>query len=90
MAAKPPVPVSDVKYVGNPDTFQLLCKASSEIEGWMKTTKAMLITSGCLIQTTSQQRNPDGSFTIAESLCFIRDVRIDADVNGGKKLVVSK
>lgn len=30
--------VKDIKIVGNGDTFKLLCKASSESEGWMKST----------------------------------------------------
>ena len=29
--------------VGNGDMFKLLCKASSQKEGWMKSTKAMEI-----------------------------------------------
>jgi len=35
--------VKDIKVVGNGDMFRLLCKASSEEEGWMKSTKAMEI-----------------------------------------------
>ena len=31
--------VSDIKIVGDGDTFALLCKASSESQGWMKSTK---------------------------------------------------
>src|SRR3954463_12780523 len=33
--------VPDIKVVGNGDLWQLLCKASSEREGWMKSSKAM-------------------------------------------------
>lgn len=33
--------VPDIKVVGNGDMFRLLCKASSQNEGWMKSTKAM-------------------------------------------------
>jgi len=82
--------VSDVIYVGNAATFQLLCKSSSAIEGWTKSTTAMSLESGCLVQTTTQQLNKDGSYALSESLCFIPNTRIDADVNGGKKLVVAK
>jgi hypothetical protein len=32
--------VKDIKVVGNGDMFRLLCKTSSENEGWMKSTKA--------------------------------------------------
>lgn len=69
--------VKDIKVVGNGDTFQLICKASSEAEGWMKSTKAMEIRGvGCVVQVTTQQRNPDGSYSIAEALTFVPGVRI--------------
>jgi len=32
--------VSDLKIFGNGDTFKLICKASSEEEGWMKSTNS--------------------------------------------------
>ena len=64
--------VSDLVVWGNGDMFKLLCKASSEKEGWMKSTKAMEIESlGCIVQVTTQQRNPDGSYSIAEALTFV-------------------
>ena len=64
--------VSDLVVWGNGDMFKLLCKASSEKEGWMKSTKAMEIKSlGCIVQVTTQQRNPDGSYSIAEALTFV-------------------
>lgn len=78
--------VSDVKVVGNGDLFQLLCKASSESEGWMKSTKAMEMPHGCLVQVSTQQRNPDGSYSVAEALTYVPNVRIVVDINGGKKL----
>ncbi len=81
------VNVPDVKVVGNGDMFQLLCKASSKIEGWMKSTKACEISGmGCLVQVTTQQRNPDGSYTVAEALSFVPNTIIVEDVNNGRKL----
>lgn len=81
------VNVKDIQVVGNGDLFQLLAKASSQSEGWMKSTKAMETTSGCLVQVTTQQRNPDGSYSVAEALALVPDVTIVPDVNGGRKLV---
>ena len=82
--------VKDIRVVGNGDLFQLLAKASSEEEGWMKSTKAMQIGDiGCLVQVTTQQRNADGSYAVAEALTFAPDVVIVADDNGGRKLVPS-
>lgn len=80
--------VRDIKVVGNGDSFRLLCKASSEAEGWMKSTKALEIPNvGCVVQTTTQQINPDGTNSIAEALVFVPGVRIEADDNEGRRLV---
>lgn len=80
--------VSDIVIVGNGDMFQLLCKASSEELGWMKSTKACQTDVGCLVQVTTQQRNMDFTYSIAEALTFVPGVKIvEDDINGGKKLV---
>lgn len=68
--------VPDLKTTGNPDLFQLLCKASSEDEGWMKSTKVMQCPNGCVVQVSTQQRNPDGSYAVAEALTFVPNVSI--------------
>lgn len=74
--------VSDLNVVGNGDMFKLLCKASSQEEGWMKSTKAMEIPSvGCVVQVTTQQDNH-----IAEALTFVPGVKIVDDANGLRKL----
>lgn len=78
--------VKDLVVVGNGDMFRLLCKASSQEEGWMKSTKAMEVVGGCLVQVTTQQRNLDGSYVVAEALSFVPGVVIVADVNNGRKL----
>jgi len=66
--------VVDLVKWGDPDRFRLLCKASSEAEGWMKSTKVMQAPNGCVVQVTTQQRNPDGSYAIAEALTFVPGV----------------
>jgi len=72
--------VSDLQIFGNGDTFKLICKASSGVEGWMKSTKAMEIPNiGCVIQVTTQQGD-----NIAEALTFVPGVRIEA-IGGDKK-----
>lgn len=87
--------VKDIKVFGNGDMFQLLCKASSQTEGWMKSTKALEIPdSGCVVQVTTQQRNPDGSYSVAEALTFVPGAVIarDTDAEGavvGRRLVMS-
>jgi len=82
--------VSDIQFFGNPDAFKLICKAWSGIEGWMKSTKAMEIPgAGCLVQVTTQQKNPDGSYSIAEALTAIPGVRIVEDT-GPDGTVISR
>jgi len=78
--------VKDIKVVGNGDMFQLLCKASSYAEGWMKSTKAMEVAEGCVVQVTTQQLNIDGTYSLAEAVTYVPGVRIVGDVNGGCKL----
>lgn len=68
--------VKDIVFWGNGDTFKLISKASSENEGWMKSTKAMDTGNGCVVQVTTQQRNIDGTYTLAEAVTFVPDVFI--------------
>jgi len=86
--------VSDLKVWGDGDMFQLLCKASSQAEGWMKSTKAMNIENGgVVVQVTTQQRNPDGSYSLAEAVTYVPNARVvtsatdDAGNVTGRKIV---
>lgn len=73
---------SDIKVFGNGDLFQLLSKASSESQGWMKSCKAMKIEGGgCVVQVTTQYNNPDGSKSVAEALTFVPNVKIEKKEN---------
>jgi len=79
--------VPDLEFYGDKDAFQLICKASSKAEGWMKSTKAMEITGvGCLVQVTTQQ-----GASVAEALTFVPDIKVawidDSDHSKGRKLV---
>lgn len=70
--------VPDLQVVGDGDLFQVITKAWSDSEGWMKCTKALEIKGlGCLIQVTTQQRNPDGTNALAEALTFVPGVKLD-------------
>ena len=79
--AEAKVKVSDIKVFGNGDLFQLIAKASSEEQGWMKSTKAMETPKGCVVQVTTQQGD-----NVAEALTFVPDVSIKVDENGNKYL----
>ena len=76
--------VKDIVFWGNGDTFQLISKASSEAEGWMKSTKAMKCGKDVVIQVTTQQKNPDGSYSVAEALTTVHNKKIveTTDQNG--------
>ena len=76
--------VKDIIFWGNGDTFQLISKASSEAEGWMKSTKAMKCGKDVVIQVTTQQKNPDGSYSVAEALTTVHNKKIveTTDQNG--------
>lgn len=64
--------VPDVVVFGDGDLFKLISKASSQEEGWMKSTKAMQVGhKGCLVQVTTQQKNADGSYSLAEALTYV-------------------
>ena len=76
--------VKDIVFWGNGDTFKLISKASSEAEGWMKSTKAMKCGKDVVIQVTTQQKNPDGSYSVAEALTTVHNKKIveTTDQNG--------
>jgi hypothetical protein len=79
--------VRDIVVFGDGDMFKLLCKASSEQEGWMKSTKACDVGFGCIVQITTQQRNPDGSYAVAEAVTFVPGVTIVGTPEHGRRLV---
>ncbi len=68
------------------ERFKLIAKASSENEGWMKSTKAMDVGTGCIVQVTTQQRNLDGSYAIAEALTYVPGVTIKTTRGEDKKI----
>jgi len=83
--------IKDLQVFGDGDTFKLISKASSQEEGWMKSTKAMQISGndrekgvrlyGCVVQVTTQQRNPDGSYALAEAVTFVPGAKINEVFN---------
>lgn len=77
--------VPDIKTFGNPDTWQLLCKASSVAQGWMKSTKVMRIPGfGVLVQVSSKQ-----DAAIAETVTPVEGGFLDEQKDGTLRLCVS-
>lgn len=80
--------IPDLQVYGDGDTFALLCKASSQGQGWMKSTKVCNVPGGCVVQVTTQQKNPDGSYAVAEALAYVPGVQMfdKAPPNSGRFL----
>ncbi len=83
------VNVPDIVVFGNGDAWQLMGKASTKLQGWMKSTKAMEVPGGCFLQVSTQQKNPDGSYVIAEGVTFAPGLRIIEEHDGDDKDVVT-
>jgi hypothetical protein len=43
----------------------------------MKSTKVCNLPSGCIVQVTTQQKNPDGSYAVAEALTYVSGINMD-------------
>jgi len=80
--------VSDLVVYGDGDTFKLICKSSSETEGWIRSTEAMVIPGiGCVIRVFTQCKNG----AISEALTFVPNVSIfDIDENKDKGRKIRK
>ena len=79
--------IDDAFIFGN-DCWKLITKFSSESRGTMKSTKAMQCGNDVVVQVTTQQRNPDGSYSIAEALTTVKNKKIEelADRSSGQIL----
>ncbi len=89
-ASQAKVNVKDIVFWGNGDTFKLISKASSQNEGWMKSTKALEIEGyGCIVQVSTQQGN-----NVAEAITFVPGVKIEESFNSNEnvaeKIVTSR
>lgn len=84
--------IKDLEVFGDGDTWVLLCKASSESEGWMKSTKVLNVPGGCLVQVTTQQRmnginvQTEYTYVVAEAVTYVPGVEIDKN-SDPRKLV---
>jgi hypothetical protein len=76
--------IADFAFKGNPDTWRLICKAWSYVEGWMRSTKAMEIPgTGCLVNVSSvvdsdydDDGKPVGQQVVSESVTFVPGVKL--------------
>ena len=81
----------DVELVGDGEAFQTLMTISSEKEGWRGSVTAMQAGAGCVVQTSTQQRNPDGSYALSQALTYVPGVRVGPlKLDGGRSLLPIK
>lgn len=66
----------DDAFIFGDDCWKLITKFSSESRGTMKSTKAMQCGESVVVQVTTQQRNPDGSYAVAEALTTVANAYI--------------
>lgn len=66
--------MEEVETYGNPDQFKLLFKAQGK--RWKKSTKALELPNGCLVQVTTERQSRDGEWANAEALVFVPNVRL--------------
>jgi hypothetical protein len=79
----------EIKVLGNPDHFVLLFKATAP--KWSKSTKAMDIGTGCIVQVSTEHLAIDGAVSVAEAVTFVPGVQISDDESGrGKRLILSE
>lgn len=69
----------DVKVYGDPNNLKLLFKAQGKT--WLKSTKALQVPGGCVIQVTTERLQADGSWQNAEALVFVPGVTIKESEN---------
>ena len=62
---------------GNPNHFVVLFKVVSS--NLKKSTKAMQLDNGCIIQVTTERRSPDGAWSVAEAVSFVPGAKIVQD-----------
>lgn len=78
--------VPDIQFAGEENAWKLLSKAWSNKEGWMKSTKAMNVPGGVVIQVSTHQRSGAGDNAVAEALVFVPGVFVYGNKENGYTL----
>lgn len=65
----------EVITYGDPDQLKLLFKAQGR--GWKKSTKALELPDGCLVQVTTERQSADGDWANAEAVVFVPSVKLE-------------
>lgn len=70
------------RFIGEVDLWKVLCRYENLDSKTMKSTKAMQVPGGCLVQVTTRHNNQ-----VAEALTFVPGVSLRSSSNGGNELV---
>jgi hypothetical protein len=73
---------------GDPDQFVFICGAKGRY--WKKSTKAIDLGHGCLVQVSTESGPDSNPRSVSEALAFVPGARIVPDKNGGAKLVAGE
>ena len=77
----------DVEIAGDPDRLKLLFKADGGT--WVRSTKAMDVGPGCVVQMSTQFLTPQG-WNAAEALAYVPDTEIVGEEEGDGHYLVPK
>ena len=69
-----------VEIVGKPDQLKLLFKVDGGT--WVRSTKAMNVGRGCVVQMSTKFLTPQGAWNIAEALTYVPDAVIVGEKGG--------
>ena len=78
----------DVEIVGDPDRLKLLFKVDGG--NWVRSTKAMDVGPGCVVQTSTKFLTPQGAWNVAEALTYVPDTMIIGEEEGDGHYLVHK
>ena len=76
-----------IQTFGKPDRFSLLFKARGET--WGRSTKAMEVPGGCLVQVSTKFMTPQGEWSVAEALSFVPGASIKDEPSGTGRFLVN-
>lgn len=77
-----------IETYGDPDRLVLLFKAKGK--SWVRSTKAMQVKNGCILQFSTGLLTPDGAWRAAEAATFVPNVIIKDEENGEGKYLAEK
>lgn len=71
----------DLKTVGDTKPWKVLFEESSEKERWSKTTRAMQLKGGCLVQTIIISETVNGVVSLDTSLVYVSGISVQYNSN---------